>query len=92
MASIVVTVVDQQDQGNYSAGCVFKAFCQYWHALGLPVTVLNICPIGDMAYVAVNSSVHKKLKAQVIFSWGNGTVGGQKFRVIHQGHTKTHLF
>ncbi|KAI0107229.1 polyketide synthase [Nemania sp. FL0031] len=65
MASSLITVIDQPGQGNYSAGCAFlEAFCQYRHALGLPATVLNICPVDGAGYIADNQSARKNMKAQ----------------------------
>ncbi|KAL1838185.1 hypothetical protein VTJ49DRAFT_2966 [Mycothermus thermophilus] len=65
LASSIVTVVDEPGQANYSAGCLFlEAFCQYRHSLGLPATVLNICPIGGVGYVAENSHARRSMKAQ----------------------------
>ncbi|KAI0377169.1 polyketide synthase [Hypomontagnella monticulosa] len=65
MASSLVTVIDQPGQGNYSAGCSFlEAFCQYRHGLGLPATVLNICPVGGVGYVAENPHARRNTKAQ----------------------------
>ncbi|KAL2163841.1 hypothetical protein VTH06DRAFT_5900 [Thermothelomyces fergusii] len=65
MASSVVTVVDEPGQANYSAGCVFlEAFCQYRHSLGLPATVLNICPLEGVGYVAENAQARRNMKAQ----------------------------
>ena len=71
MASSIVAVVDQPGQGNYSAGCTFlEAFCQYRHSLGLPATVLNICPIIGAGYVDVNPHARKNMKAQGLYFLG----------------------
>ncbi|KAL2194238.1 polyketide synthase [Corynascus similis CBS 632.67] len=65
MASSIVTVVDEPGQANYSAGCNFlEAFCQYRHSLCLPATVLNICPIEGVGYVAENPQARRNMKAQ----------------------------
>lgn len=71
MASSMVTVVDEAGQSNYSAGCIFlEAFCQYRHSLGLPATVLNICPIGGVGYVAENAHARRSIKAQGLYTLG----------------------
>ena len=65
MSSSTVTVVNQPGQGNYNAANTFlEAFCQYRHSLGLPASVLNICPIDDVGFVAENPAARKNLKAQ----------------------------
>ncbi|KAK3360559.1 polyketide synthase [Lasiosphaeria hispida] len=71
MASSLITVVDQPGQANYSAGCAFlEAFCQYRHALGLPATVLNICPVDGAGYVADNPFARRNMKAQGLYFLG----------------------
>ncbi|KAH6951861.1 hypothetical protein DER45DRAFT_529184 [Fusarium avenaceum] len=65
LASSVVTVVDQPGQANYKAGCIFmESFCQYRHSLGLPASVLSICPIGDVGFVAENPAALRSVKLQ----------------------------
>ena len=65
MSSSTVTIVNQPGQGNYNAANTFlEAFCQYRHSLGLPASVLNICPIDDVGFVAENPTARKNLKAQ----------------------------
>jgi aryl carrier-like protein len=71
MASSIVTVMDEPGQVNYSAGCVFlEAFCQYRHSLGLPATVLNICPVEGVGYIADNPHARRNMKAQGIYLLG----------------------
>ncbi|KAK3311877.1 polyketide synthase [Apodospora peruviana] len=71
MASSLITVVDQPGQGNYSAGCAFlEAFCQYRRSLGLPATVLNICPVDGAGYVADNPFARRNMKAQGLYFLG----------------------
>jgi aryl carrier-like protein len=71
MASSLVTIIDEPGQGNYSAGCAFlEAFCQYRHSLGLPASVLNICPVDGVGYVAENPHARRNMKAQGIYSLG----------------------
>lgn len=68
LASSIVTIVDQPGQGNYKAANTFlEAFCQYRHSLGLPASVLNICPIDGVGFVAENPIAKKKLKAQGLY-------------------------
>ena len=65
MSSSIVSVVNQPGQGNYSAANTFlEAFCQYRHSLGLPASVLNICPIDDVGFVSENPTARKSLKSQ----------------------------
>ena len=65
MSSSTVNIVNQPGQGNYSAANTFlEAFCQYRHGLGLPASVLNICPIDDVGFVSENPAARKSLKAQ----------------------------
>lgn len=56
LASSLATVVEQPGLGNYSAANTFlEAFTQYRRARGLPASVLNICPIEDVGYMAENA-------------------------------------
>jgi SAM-dependent methyltransferase/NAD(P)-dependent dehydrogenase (short-subunit alcohol dehydrogenase family)/aryl carrier-like protein len=65
MASSLSTVLGQPGQGNYNAANTFmESFCQYRHSLGLPASVLNICPIEGVGFVAENSDARRKLKSQ----------------------------
>lgn len=71
MASTLVTVVNEPGQSNYSAGCGFlEAFCQYRHSLGLPATVLNICPVDGVGFVAESPQVRWNMKAQGLYTLG----------------------
>jgi aryl carrier-like protein len=71
LASSTVTVVDQPGQGNYKAGCTFvESFCQYRHSLGLPASVLSICPIKDVGFVAENPAALRSIKLQGLYSLG----------------------
>jgi len=68
LASSTVTVVDQAGQAGYKAGCTFiESFCQYRHSLGLPASVLSICPIEDVGYVAENTFAMKNGKASGLY-------------------------
>ena len=68
MASSIVTLVDQPGQSNYAAANTFlESFCQYRHMLGLPASVLSICPVDDIGFVAENPVVRKKLKSQGLY-------------------------
>ena len=65
MASSTATIVNLPGQGNYYAANTFlEAFCQYRHSLGLPASVLNICPIDDVGFVANDHAARKSLKAR----------------------------
>ena len=71
LASSLVTVVDQPGQGNYNASNTFlEAFCQFRQNLGLPASVLNICPIEGIGFVAENPQARKNLKAQGLYFLG----------------------
>ncbi|KAH6689849.1 KR domain-containing protein [Plectosphaerella plurivora] len=63
LASSLVTMVDQPGQGNYDAAQTFlEAFCQFRHSLGLPASVLNICPVEDVGYVAENAHAQRNVQ------------------------------
>lgn len=65
MTSSLSTVFYQPGQSNYnSANTFLESFCQYRHNMGLPASVLNICPIEGIGYVAENSDARRKLKSQ----------------------------
>ncbi|KAK4149173.1 hypothetical protein C8A00DRAFT_47154 [Chaetomidium leptoderma] len=67
----LVSVIEEPGQSNYSAGCIFlEAFCQYRHSLGLPATVLNICPVDGVGYVAESAQARWNMKTQGIYSLG----------------------
>ena len=71
LASSLVTIVDQPGQGNYNASNTFlEAFCQYRHSLSLPASVLNICPIEGVGFVAENPQARRNLKAQGLYFLG----------------------
>ncbi|KAL8865196.1 MAG: hypothetical protein Q9198_009433 [Flavoplaca austrocitrina] len=65
MFSSMSTVLYQPGQSNYNAANTFmESFCQYRHSLGMPASVLNVCPIEGIGYVAENSAARRKLKSQ----------------------------
>lgn len=65
LASSIVTVMEQPGQVSYKAGCVFmESFCQYRHSLGLPASVLSICPIGDVGFVTENCAALRSVRLQ----------------------------
>ena len=65
MASSNVTLADEPGQSNYCAANTFlESFCQYRHNLGLPASVLSICAIDGVGFVARNPDVKRKLKSQ----------------------------
>lgn len=71
MTSSNVTLVDEPGQSNYCAANTFlESFCQYRHWLGLPASVLGICPIDGVGFVADNPAVKKKLKSQGFYFLG----------------------
>jgi NADPH:quinone reductase-like Zn-dependent oxidoreductase/SAM-dependent methyltransferase/NAD(P)-dependent dehydrogenase (short-subunit alcohol dehydrogenase family) len=71
LASSIVTVIEQPGQGNYSAASTYiEAFAQYRRGLGLPASVLNICPVKGVGFVAENSHAMRNTKAQGIYFLG----------------------
>lgn len=69
MASSINTIVESPGQGNYSAANTFlEAFAQYRRSLSLPASVLNICAIEDVGYVAENAFAKKNIKSQGLYS------------------------
>jgi hypothetical protein len=65
LASSIVTAIDQPGQGNYKAANTFiEAFCQYRHSLGLPASVLSICPIDNVGFFTENAWAVRKAKSQ----------------------------
>jgi aryl carrier-like protein len=68
MTSSLVTLIDQPGQSNYAAANTFlESFCQYRHTLGLPASVLGVCPVDDIGFVAENPAIRKKLKSQGLY-------------------------
>jgi aryl carrier-like protein len=68
MTSSLVTLVDQPGQCNYSGANTFlESFCQYRHTLGLAASVLSICPVDGVGFVAENPAARKKLKSQGLY-------------------------
>lgn len=67
----VVTVVDQPGEGNYSTASIdIEAFARYCRGLGLPMVVLNICPVKGVGLVADNTQAMRNTKAQGICCLG----------------------
>lgn len=65
VASSIISVLDATGQANYlAANAVNEAFCRYRLSLGLPASVVNICPIDDVGFVAENEHATKSLEAQ----------------------------
>jgi len=65
MASSVATVIDQSGQANYKAANTFlEAFSQYRHSLGLPASVLSICPIDNVGFFTENPWAVRIAKSQ----------------------------
>ncbi|KAL7916747.1 putative polyketide synthase [Trichoderma velutinum] len=68
MTSSLVTLIDQPGQSNYAAANTFlESFTQYRHKKGLPASVLGVCPIDDIGFVAENPVVRRKLKSQGLY-------------------------
>lgn len=65
IASSLFTFSEHLGQGGYNASNAFlAAFCQYRHDLGLPASILNVCPVDGVGLFAENSQLKKKMKAQ----------------------------
>lgn len=87
LASSLVTIVEQPGQGNYSAANTFlEAFCQYRHSMNLPASVLNICPIENIGFVAENPLARKNLKAQGLYFLGEEELLDFLDLAIRQSH------
>jgi acyl carrier protein len=41
-----------------------ESFCQYRHSLGLPASVLSICPIGDVGIIVESSAALRSVRLQ----------------------------
>ena len=68
MTSSLVTLIDQPGQGNYAAANTFlESFTQYRRRHGLPASVLGVCPVDDIGFVAENPAIRKKLKSQGLY-------------------------
>lgn len=68
MSSSLVTLGDQPGQSNYAAANTFlESFCQYRHKMGLPASVIAVCPIDDIGFVSENPAVRRKLKSQGLY-------------------------
>lgn len=71
LASSIVTTTHQPGQGNYGAGNTFlEALCQYRLNLGLPASVLNICPIRGAGFVAESQAAQRNMRVQGIYGLG----------------------
>jgi hypothetical protein len=65
MTSSLSTIFYQPGQSNYNAANTFmESLCEYRHSLGFAASVLNVCPIEGVGYVAENPDASQKLKAQ----------------------------
>ncbi|KAF5546053.1 polyketide synthase, partial [Fusarium phyllophilum] len=68
-SSLLPLVFVFSGQGNYKAGCTFlESFCQYRHSLGLPASVLSICGIEDVGYLAENPYALRSVKLQGLYT------------------------
>lgn len=67
-SSGVTTFADHSGQSNYSAAnCFLEAFTIFRRSQGLPATVLNICPVDDVGFIADNNVARKKLRSQGLY-------------------------
>ena len=68
MTSSVITLSNLAGEASYSAANTFlESFCQYRRYLGLPASVLGVCPLDDVGLVAETPAMRKKLKSQGLF-------------------------
>ena len=71
LASSLLSATDYPGQANTSAADTFQeAFCQHRQSLGLPASVLNICPIDGVGRLEADPDAKKELKAQDFFFLG----------------------
>ena len=90
LASSLVTIVDQPGQGNYNASNTFlEAFCQYRHSRCLPASVLNICPIEGVGFVAETPQARRNLKAQGLYFLGEKELLDCITSCIYKSHPPT---
>lgn len=53
LTSSMANAIDSPGQSNYvAANLAMEAFARYRRSMGLPASVLAICPIGDIGYIA----------------------------------------
>ena len=71
LTSSLLSATDFPGQANTSAADTFQeAFCQYRQNLGLPASVLNICPIDGIGRLEADPYAKKNLKAQDFYFVG----------------------
>lgn len=72
--------MDQPGQGHYLAtGTFLEAFCQYRHSLGLPASVLNICPVEGVGFVAENPQAENPQAKNSMKTQGISSLGEREF-------------
>ncbi len=65
MTSSLSAVIYWPGQSDYNVANTFmESFCKYRHSLGMPASVLIICPIEGVGFVAEKSHARRKLKSQ----------------------------
>lgn len=65
LASSIISILEGTGQANYmAANSATEAFCRYRQDLGLPASVLNICPIDDVGFVAENETAAQNVQSQ----------------------------
>ena len=65
IATSLFTFSGSSGQADYStSNALLSAFCQYRHDLGLPASILKVCPVDGVGLSAENSQLQKRMKAQ----------------------------
>lgn len=65
LAGSLVNTMGHYGQANYAAATNYlETFCRYRIRLGLPASILGICPIRGVGYVAENPDVQNKLEME----------------------------
>ena len=71
LASSLLVLVHQPNESNYAAASTFlEAFCQFRRNKGLPASILAICPIRDVGFVADRPTTRRNLQNQGLYFLG----------------------
>jgi NAD(P)-dependent dehydrogenase (short-subunit alcohol dehydrogenase family) len=71
LASSMLALVNQPHESNYAAASRFlESFCQYRRGLELPASILSICPITDVGFLADRPAMRRDLQQQGFYFLG----------------------